>query len=386
MAAVIRGVVAALALVAPVTAAAAPAVPKELEGLELDPGVTAVDVDRRVTKLDGRRVVVLRQRIKRVVELDGLADRRTVTELVVVDVSTRAIALQVPIAATYARDEYGLDRVAGSYEYRTRWIDRNGDGVDELALELVKESGAGAEGARSERLFQLRYGRFVEVDATAAGCPRGLDDDVAVGAHPDASRRATVLERFVATVDDGDPPDRVLCAFVDAAAASPQATEPVPLPAPGQSIALAPIAVDCPAASWAARRGRRITPARVGFFFSASDAIVVQIVGGDLTVTVAQPLTGRATDPISAYRWRESWVVDNRLLVFAEVETDGAHRWVVVFEPGRERPSLVRYLDLGEASALVKTTNNVTSRFEIVIAREGKREVVWRREATSWRP
>jgi hypothetical protein len=339
--------VAALAL-AP--ARAESGVPKALAGVELPDDVLAVALEDGPRRLAGRRVIAFSML------------REHTLDLAVVDATTKAYLVQVALR--------GDDAEGMPYRYTPRWRDRNGDDVPELVLTRSDDDAH----VPAERVWALRYGALVEVAPAAAGCARAADDDVALGSSASESQARDAAARLVAALDDGDATKVVLCAYGDAVAAA--GLRDAPVPAAGESPAIAPIAHDCPGIAWALRHGRALTPTRTVTFASADDHLArVQIAGGAAEVRT----------PLARHAWVERWVLDERVIVFAELRT--VPRKVVVYDPSSDEIVAIENLAEGEVARVVHATDGRVGRFELTVADARRRaRTVWTRSAATWRP
>ena len=215
----------------------------------------------------------------------------------------------------------------------------------------------------------------------------GADDCPTIDGDP--------VARFVATLDDGDPLERVLCAYRDATAGLP-----APVPADGEPLSVAPVAGPaCPGAAWAARRGRVLAPRRRVVFADTAGALqLVTVDDGVVTIAAIEPAPAWGYGMEAHFRrwvWHERWVIDNRLWVFGEVEVEHAvpsgrfsrtEHHAIVYDPMTDALVVKERLPARDASSRLEHALGTVGRFELVVRYEGERKVIWRREATAWRP
>ena len=84
-------------------------------------------------------------------------------------------------------------------------------------------------------------------------------------------------------------------------------------------------------------------------------------------------------------------MIDGRLWVFGEIETTPiagrkALRYAVVYDPSASRIVATELLWTGDAKAAFRHRTGTVGVFELTVEQRGERKVIWRREATSWRP
>jgi hypothetical protein len=114
------------------------------------------------------------------------------------------------------------------------------------------------------------------------------------------------------------------CDLVDAIAITPESVRGHAIwPEVGGAIAFSPVALDCPALDWAGRHGVVIESRRVGTFITTDHRIALFGVD-ERGVHVWIP------DWSPEITWSQTWVLDDRLYLFAEVGTGRARTTLVV--------------------------------------------------------
>jgi hypothetical protein len=111
-------------------------------------------------------------------------------------------------------------------------------------------------------------------------------------------------------------------------------------------------------------------------FASGDDRLVrVQVAGGGVEVRT----------PLARHAWIERWVLDERVVVFAELRT--VPRKVVVYDPSSDEIVAIENLAEGEAARVVHATDGRVGRFELTVTDARHRtRTVWTRSAATWRP
>jgi hypothetical protein len=393
VAAMIRAVVILLIVGAASRADARPKIPKALAGVPLadadsDAELVWVKHDGTFT-LGGKKVIAFRQSYRREESL-GHGDAHVVAtvQLGVVDAVTKALVYKVDIQTESYTVVVGERNDHERVAYESRWRDENADGEPEL--HLTRTAGDGP----AEHVLQVRFGQMVPLSPEMLRCPRAPEDTLALGEAVAAEVAPTMVARFVARLDDGDPADEVLCAYADAVAAS---RLEAPMPAPGELFTLAPIATGCPGLAWALRHGRELAPTRTMVFLDTRGRLARVIVrDGALTASVLD-LDGDGGGSAVPIVWLERWVIDDRLWVFAEIGSSRGTRVAVVVDPHTGLVEASKALS-EHATARLEHSTGARGIFELVVdapeldgtlfdgapGQATKRTVVFRREATSW--
>jgi hypothetical protein len=370
-----RAVVVVVMLVATASRAEArPKIPKALAGVpvgEDDAELLEVKYDGAFT-LGGQKVLAFRQQLARELQMghgDWTGERRT--EVALADAATKQIVYRRDVASRSYTVVSGEETRTEHFAYSARWHDENGDGEPELIL--TKTAGEGPQ----VRVFQLRFGDLLEISSDMVRCPRAPEDTFSLGTPGARAVAPTLVARFVARVDDGDPVDQVLCSYADAVAASQLDG---PMPAAGETITVAPIATGCPGLAWALRQGRTLSPSRLMVFVATTGQLARVQVRNDVLSATEIDLTEKV-DGLGNIGWIERWVIDDRLWVFAEVSGD-VERFAVVYDPYRDELHTWRIDE--HATATLTHSTGTTGHFELVLTGPEGQRSVWRREATSW--
>lgn len=370
------------------SADAGPKVPKALAGVVLHDGATKVEIDKTLDRLGGRAVIVFRTRYRS----ETIADEATITEsgteLAIVDVATREDVFRERIRASYQIARYGYEEITGAFEYRVSWKD------EELSFDLGKASGAGPPVPDALRVWQVRYGELAEVGPEIAKCARGQDDAGTLGGDEAEwiEMRRGAVDRFVEAIDLGRKRGVVRCAYGDALVASRIAVTDALLPAVGQDWTAAPIAADCPGASWAERHGLARDPRRVFVFMTSHGLAIVAVRDGAIeearVETFADHMSLDLHAPSAEPAWSEIWVIDEHLWFFAELEIedhDGSHgRYAVAYDPLGDWIAAKHTLVEGQTSHFEHRTVQ-HGIFELIVDGGRDAKTLWSREAASWR-